>query len=47
MSKNGYKAYTREFKIEAIRLAEQSEQPVTQIARKPWLRVNQIYKWEK
>ena len=32
---------------EAIRLAKQSDQPVTQVARKLGLRVNQIYKWPK
>ena len=32
---------------EAIRLAGQSDQPVTQVARKLGLRVNQIYKWPK
>ena len=47
MSKRAYKTYTREFKIEAIRLAEQSDQPVTQVARELGLRVNQIYKWRK
>jgi transposase len=47
MSKKAYKTYTREFKIEAIRLAEESDKPVTQVARELGLRVNQIYKWKK
>ena len=47
MSKRAYKTYTREFKLEAIRLAEASERPVTQVARELGLRVNQIYKWKK
>ncbi len=47
MSKRAYKTYTKEFKVEAIRLAEESDQPMTQVARKLGLRVNQIYKWPK
>ena len=47
MSKRAYKTYTKEFKVEAIRLAEESDQPMTQVARKLGLRVNQIYKWRK
>ena len=47
MSKRAYKTYTREFKLEAIRLAEASERPVTQVALELGLRVNQIYKWKK
>lgn len=47
MSKRAYKTYTKEFKVEAIRLAAESDQPVTQVARELGLRVNQIYKWRK
>ncbi len=47
MSKRAYKTYTKEFKVEAVRLAEVSDQPVTQVARELGLRVNQIYKWRK
>ncbi len=47
MTKRKYKTYTKEFKLEAIRLAEQSDKPVTQVARELGLRVNQIYKWKK
>lgn len=47
MSKRSYTKYSKEFKLEAIRLAEASEQPVTQVARELGLRVNQIYKWKK
>ena len=47
MSKRAYKTYTKEFKVEAVRLAEKSDQPVTQVARELGLRVNQIYKWRK
>lgn len=47
MSKKKYQSYSREFKLEAIRLAEVSDKPVTQVARELGLRVNQIYKWKK
>ena len=47
MSKRQYKRYSREFKLEAIRLADESDKPVTQVARELGLRVNQIYKWRK
>jgi transposase len=47
MRKRAYKTYTKEFKVEAIRLADQSDQPMTQVARKLGLRVNQIYSWRK
>jgi transposase len=47
MSRKKYQRYTREFKLEAIRLADESDKPVTQVARELGLRVNQIYKWKK
>lgn len=47
MSKRKYKSYTKEFKLEAIRLAGASDKPVSQVARELGLRVNQIYKWKK
>ena len=47
MSKRTYQRYSKEFKVEAVRLAAESEQPVTQVARGLGLRVNQIYKWRK
>lgn len=47
MVKRPYAKYSREFKLEAIRLAEESDKPVTQVARELGLRVNQIYKWKK
>ena len=47
MSNRKYQKYSREFKLEAIRLAEVSDKPVTQVARELGLRVNQIYKWKK
>ncbi len=47
MTKRKYKKYSREFKLEAIRLADESDKPVTQVARELALRVNQIYKWRQ
>lgn len=47
MSRKPYQRYSKEFKLEAIRLAEQSDKPVTLIARELGLRVNQIYKWKQ
>lgn len=42
-----YQRYTQEFKLEAIRLMEETDKPVVQLARDLGLRVNQIYKWKK
>jgi len=42
-----YKRYTKEFKLEAVRLAEEADKPVTDVARELGIRVNQIYKWKK
>lgn len=47
MSKRKYQSYSREFKLEAIRVAKDSGKPVTQVARELGLRVNQIYKWKQ
>ncbi len=47
MSKRAYKTYSKEFKVEAVRLASESDKPVTQVARELGLRVNQIYKWKE
>jgi len=47
MIRKKYRSYSREFKLEAIRLAEEADKPVTQVARELGLRVNQIYKWKK
>lgn len=42
-----YKQYTQEFKLEAVRLLNESDKPVIQVARELGVRVNQIYKWKK
>lgn len=47
MSRTPYKRYSKEFKLEAVRLAEGADRPVTAIARELGLRVNQIYKWKQ
>ncbi|MCP4233614.1 MAG: transposase [Aestuariibacter sp.] len=47
MTKRTYKQYSKEFKLEAIRLADESDKPVAQIARELGIRQNQIYKWKK
>jgi len=42
-----YKTYTREFKIEAIRLMDESERPAAEIATQLGIRRNQLYKWKE
>ena len=41
-----YKTYTREFKLEAVRLMEESDRPVSEIAMELGVRRNQLYKWK-
>jgi transposase len=45
MERKGYKRYSREFKLEAVRLASLGEKPKAQIARDLGIRVNQLRKW--
>lgn len=42
-----YKTYTREFKLEAVRLMESSDRPASEIAMELGLRRNQLYKWKE
>ena len=42
MSREPHKTYSREFKIEAVRLANQSDKPITQIARELGVRQNRF-----
>jgi len=42
-----YKTFTREFKIEAVRLMETSERSPTEIAMELGVRRNQLYKWKE
>jgi len=45
VNRKEYKRYSREFKLEAVRLAAQGERPKAQIARELGIRVNQLRKW--
>jgi len=41
------KKYTRAFKREAARLAEESEQPLDELARELGIHPNTLYKWRR
>jgi transposase len=45
MERKEYKRYSREFKLEAVRLAAIGERPKAQIARELGIRVNQLRNW--
>ena len=45
MERKQYTRYSREFKLEAVRLAALGERPKAQIARELGIRVNQLRKW--
>ena len=47
MRRKPYKQYSREFKLEAIRLADAGDKTASQVARELGLRVNQIWKWKQ
>ena len=42
-----YKQFSREFKVEAIRLADLGDKTISEVARELGIRVNQLYKWRK
>jgi transposase len=42
-----YKTYTREFKVEAVRLMSESDRPSSQLAAELGIRRNQLYKWKE
>ena len=42
-----YNTYTKEFKLEALRMMDQSERPASEIAMKLGIRRNQLYKWKE
>jgi len=44
MKKRTY--FTREFKLEAVRLLEEGKKPASDLARELGVRRNQIYKWK-
>jgi len=47
MKRKSYKQYSREFKLEAIRLAEIGDKTASQVARELGIRVNQLWKWQQ
>jgi transposase len=40
------KQFTREFKLEAVRLLEEGTKPAADLARELGIRRNQLYKWK-
>jgi len=42
-----YKTYTKEFKLEALRLMESTARPASEIAMQLGIRRNQLYKWKE
>ena len=42
-----YKSYTKEFKLEAIKLMSESGRPASEIAMELGIRRNQLYKWQE
>jgi transposase len=45
--RNPYKTYTKEFKLEALRLMETSDRPASEVAMQLGIRRNQLYKWKE
>ena len=45
MKRKKYRRYSREFKIEAVRLTELDDRPVVEIARELGIHPNNLYKW--
>ena len=41
------KRYSKEFKLEALRLMEESGKPAADVARELGIRRNQLYKWQE
>ena len=39
--------FTREFKLEAVRLLEEGDKPPADLARELGIRRNQLYKWKE
>ena len=42
-----YKTYPKDFKLEAIRLMEESDRPAAEVAMQLGIRRNQLYKWKE
>ena len=47
MKRKPYKQYSREFKLEAIRLADAGDKPASQVARELGIRANLLWKWRQ
>ena len=47
MKRKPYETYTKEFKLEAIRLMNSSDRPASEIAMQLGIRRNQLYKWKE
>lgn len=45
-SRKPYKTFPREFKLEAVRLMQESDRPAAEIAAELDIRRNQLYKWK-
>ena len=45
MTRKDRKRYSREFKIEAVRLANESGKPVAEVARELDISVHHLYRW--
>jgi transposase len=45
MERKDYKRHSREFKLEAVRLAAMGDRPKAQVARELGIRVNQLRSW--
>ena len=45
MTRKDRKHYSREFKLEAVRLANESGKPVTEVARELDISVHHLYRW--
>ena len=41
------KKFTKEFKLEALRVMEESGKPASDVARELGIRRNQLYKWQE
>jgi transposase len=42
-----YQVFSKEFKLEAVRLLEEGRKPAADIARELGLRRNQLYRWKE
>ena len=46
-SRKPYKTFPKEFKLEALRLMEETDRPASEIAMQLGIRRNQLYKWKE